>query len=204
MFPFLEQAGNQPKNCKLFKVKTLICRLSLLLSLGAICLAAPPREVANEASQAQPAPVWRFDGEDFFLCERVARPGLKTLAFLREADSPDTCNRRMWIRKVACRDLRSFEKQYTAAWDQSKRDVTYRSATRLVHSAWVQRDNLVEWRLMHWEIRAGALMGCEFELVSRPPTHEVAKMVELIKRQRENWVRQIEDMSHQTDTWLAP
>lgn len=204
LFPFYISSRNRVWNCKLFKVKEQLLRLSLLLALGAPLAAAPPADLAHEAPQAQPAPVWRFDGEDFFLCERAARPGLKTLAFLRETDSPDRCNRRLWIRKAACKDLRSFEKQFTAGWDASKRDVTYRSSTRLVHSAWIQRGSLVEWRLMHWELHGGALFGCEYELLSRPPTHELNKMSELVKRQRENWTRQLAEISRQADGWLAP
>lgn len=124
------------------------------------------------------------------------------LTFLREGDSPDTCSRRMWLRKVACRDLRSYEKSYVQHWDQSQRNVVYRSKYKLVHSGWVQQGELLKWRMMHWEIQSGALVCAEFELFSRPPSSDAKAMRALVDRQFGSWRQQLAAMMKQAPALL--
>ncbi len=164
------------------------------------CTVAP--RVGLAAPVGHPAPAWRFDGEDYYLIERSARPGERVLAFLRDGESPETCSRRLWLRKVACKDLRAYELSYTRHWDQSQRDVTYRSNTKLVHSGWVQKNGLVQWRLMRWEMQGGALVCCEYELLSRPPTSDVKMMSALVDRQSEGWRKQLTTIMKQAPALL--
>jgi hypothetical protein len=149
-----------------------------------------------------PAPVWRFDGDDYYLIDRSHKPGEKVLAFLRDGDSPETCSRRLWLRKVACKDLRAYEKSYTARWDQTQRDVVYRSKFELVHSGWVQHGQLLQWRLMHWELQGGALVCAEYELLSRPPSADRNTMSGLVTRQYQGWRKQIAAMMKQAPALL--
>lgn len=146
-----------------------------------------------------PAPVWRFDGEDFYLIDRAAKPGSRILAFLRDGDNPETCERRLWLRKVACKDLRAYELAYTRNWDQSQRDVRYRSATKLVHSGWVQKGQVLEWRLMQWEMRGGALICAEMEIATRG---DGKLMAGLVNRQYESWRQQMATMMKQAPALL--
>ena len=164
------------------------------LSLAGPLWASPPQPVDKPIPVGHPAPVWRFDGEDYYLVDRSIKPGLHILAFLRDGDSPDSCSRRLRIRKVACKDLRKYELAYTARWDQSQRDVVYRSRVKLVHSGWVQHGNLLEWRLMDWELQGGALVCAEYELFSRPPSGSREIMEGLVKRQYEGWRKQLVSM----------
>lgn len=159
------------------------------LLFGAPALAAPPLPAVPVAGH--PAPVWRFDGEDFYLVDRDHQPGQRLLAFLRDGDSPETCNRRLWLRKVACRDLRSYEKTYTRNWDQGQRNVVYRSKFKLVHSGWVQQGELLKWRMMHWELQGGALICAEYEMFSRPPSGDAKAMAALVERQHDSWRKQL-------------
>jgi len=166
--------------------------------------ATPPQVPTNQSLAGSPAPVWRFDGDDYYLVDRNVRPGNRILAFLKDGNSPDTCSRRLWLRKVACKDLRAYELAYVAKWDQSQRDVRYRSALKLVHSGWVQEGNLTKWRLMHWELQGGALVCAEFELLSRPPSSDVKLMSQLVQRQQDSWFKQVAGMIKQAPRLLEP
>lgn len=146
-----------------------------------------------------PAPVWRFDGEDFYLIDRASKPGSRVLAFLRDGDNPDTCDRRLWLRKVACKDLRAYELAYTRNWDQSQRDVRYRSAVKLIHSGWVQKGQVLEWRLMQWELRGGALVCAEMEISTRG---DAKLMGGLVDRQYDSWQQQLTGMMKQAPALL--
>ena len=184
-----------------------VCKALLALALAAASLAgplwaAPPQPSSTPAPVGHPAPVWRFDGEDFYLIDRKAQPGQRILAFLRDGDSPDTCSRRLWLRKVACKDLRSYEKSYTAKWDQTQRDIVYRSKLKLVHSGWVQQGELLQWRLMHWELQGGALICAEFELLSRPPSGDRKTMAGLVDRQYQGWRNQLATIMKQAPALL--
>ena len=191
-------------------VRKLTAGLIITLGCVFVCLGDPPEHgpsasasaSPNEAPAAHPAPVWRFDGEDYYLVDRDVRPGERSLAFLKDGDSPDRCNRRLWLRKVAGRDLRAYELAYTKQWDQTQRDVTYRSSTRLVHSGWVQKGPLLYWRQMHWEVRGGAIVCSEFELLSRPPTPDLKAMTQLVTRQQPSWREQVTSMMKQASTLL--
>ncbi|MFN8611571.1 MAG: hypothetical protein U0931_28765 [Vulcanimicrobiota bacterium] len=141
-----------------------------------------------------PAPVWRFDGEDFYLIDRSTQPGSRVLAFLRDGDNPESCERRLWLRKVACKDLRAYELSYTRSWDQSQRDVKYRSAIRLVHSGWVQKGQVLEWRLMDWERQGDSLVCAEMEIATRG---DGKLLVGLVNRQYDNWRSQLSGMMKQ-------
>lgn len=143
---------------------------------------------------ASPAPVWRFDGEDYYLVDRSNQAGTRVLAFLRDGDSPEYCERRLWLRKVHCKDLRAYELAYTRSWDQSQRDVRYRSSSRLVHSGWVQKGSLVKWRLMEWIMQKDGLLCAELEISSKNDTKLLAG---LVNRQYENWWKQLSGMMKQ-------
>lgn len=186
-------------------VKSALKPLIFVLALGVFPFAvqaAPPQAPAHQSLTGSPAPVWRFDGDDYYLVDRNVKTGSRFLAFLKDGSSPDTCARRLWLRKVACKDLRAYELAYTAKWDQSQRDVRYRSAVKLVHSGWVQEDNLSKWRLMHWELQGGALVCAEFELLSRPPSSDVKLMSQLVQRQQDGWYRQVASMMKQAPRLL--
>lgn len=146
-----------------------------------------------------PAPVWRFDGEDYYLIERASQPGSRVLAFLRDGDSPDSCDRRLWLRKVDCKNLRQYELTYTHGWDQSQRDVRYRSAVKLIHSGWVQKNGVFQWRLMNWEIQGGVLVCAEMEITARGDAKLLAGLVE---RQYESWRGQLVGMMKQAPALL--
>lgn len=154
------------------------------------------------ASLGNPAPVWRFDGSDFYLVDRTSTPGLRSLSFLQEGDAPDNCSRRLTLRKVACKDLYAYEKRYTSGWNMDQRDVTYRSAQRLCHSGWTQKGDLLVWHLMNWEMRDGALICSEFELLSRPPCSDAKAMNELVLRQHPRWNLQLKEMMKQAPVLL--
>jgi hypothetical protein len=166
-------------------------------------LAQPAEAQSSKKVPGRPAPVLRFDGEDFYLVQQESRPGARTLAFLKDGDTPEKCSRRLWIRKVACKDLRAYEKAYTANWDQAQRDVTYRSDTRLIHSGWTQQGELLQYRMMVWEQQGGALMACEFELLSRPPAQQAAAMTELVNLQRLHWAQELKALFKQAPKLMA-
>lgn len=166
--------------------------------------AAPPQPASEQVLSASPAPVWRFDGEDYYLVDRQVAPGSRVLAFLQDGTTPESCARRLWLRKVGCKDLRAYELNYTRRWDASQRDVRYRSPIKLVHSGWVQEGGLTKWKLMHWRLHGGALYCVELELLSRPPSANVKQMSELVRRQQDNWYRQISTMAGQAASFLDP
>lgn len=171
--------------------------MAMLLCGCTPSLAQPAEAQSARQIVGRPAPVLRFDGDEFYLVEQSSKPESRVLAFLKDGDTPENCSRRLWIRKVACRDLRAYEKAYTANWDQAQRDVTYRSDTRLIHSGWTQPGNLLQYRMMVWEQQGGALMACEFELLSRPPSHDAKSMTELVNLQRLHWAQELKGLFKQ-------
>lgn len=180
----------------------------VVLALGSLAgpaLGEPPQVSSSStpASVGHPAPVWRYDGEDYYLVDRASAPGRKELVFLRDGDSPEKCNRRLIIRKEAAKDLRAFEKSYVRTWDQAQRDVVYRSPQKLVHSGWLQKGELLQWKVMHWELQGGAVVCTEFELLSRPPTADRKSMEGLVGRQVDSWRKQLASMMKQAPGLLA-
>lgn len=162
---------------------------------------APSAEKAT-APVFRPAPVWRFDGGDYFLCERDKQAGRKSLVFLEESQNPETFSRRLWVRKIAGVSLRDYEKKLTGNWDQAQREVRYRTDSKLVHSGWVQQGNLLQFQLMHWEVQGSALLCLELELVSRPPVRDAKSMRELVTRQYDSWRAQLEQAMPAARQWI--
>ena len=150
----------------------------------------------------RPAPVWRFDGADYFLCDRQKQDGTKSLVFLEEGKNPETFSRRLWVRKLAGAKLRDYEKKLTGTWDQDQRDVRFRTDNKLVHSGWIQKGNLLVFRLMHWEMHGSALLCVELELVSRPPLRDAKSMRELVNRQYDSWRGQLEQNLPSIRQWI--
>lgn len=180
----------------------LLASLGLVLSGCSPMLTPPAQAAGRKTVKARPAPVLRFDGEEYFLVEQSSAGGAHRLAFLRDGDSPEKCNRRLWIRQVPCTDLRAYELKYTANWDQAQRDVTYRSPSRLVHSGWTQPGALLEYHLMHWEQQGRFLLSCEFELLSRPPSADAAAMRQLVRVQDKHWSRELKGLFKQAPRLL--
>lgn len=205
---FFNSAAGNPScqgNAPQVKRALALCCLALALPGCSSLLAAPkPDPVAVQIASAtpQPAPLLRFDGDDYYLVDRSSKPGQRTLCFMRDGDAPETCVRRIWIRKVGTRDLRSYEKKVVAGWEEARRDVTYRSDVKLHHSGWTSVGNTPEWKLMNWEQHGGALICCELEFLARPPAADAKALEGLTLMQREHWTRELKAIAKQAPELL--